>query len=113
MKSTLLLIFFLGLSTAFSQTSYSEEVNQVSSQIDGVRSKIVWVKSVPQEDSIAVAQGWYEQMGLQLDKLTDQKRNLIRTETGKRWVSIEEFEETSTEKQAILIADQTYIIEQH
>jgi len=111
MKSVFVILAMSFSVMTFSQTNYTEELQKVSSQIESIRVKRDWIKNDPVEDSIAVAQEWYAKMEDQLDALFDKKRNLIRNETGKRWVSIEEFEEIKVKKQQILLADDNFVIE--
>jgi hypothetical protein len=113
LKALVGITVFLLASNSFGQTSNSDLIENVSSQIESLRIKRDWAKSTPKEDSIAIAQGWYEKVEIQLAELFDKKRNLIKTETGKRWVSIEEFEAVLDKKKSVLLADENYIIEQN
>jgi len=97
----------------FSQVNSSEEIQKVSQQIESIRVKRDWIKNDPKEDSIAVSEGWYEKMDGQLKGLFDQKRTLMKTETGKRWVAIEEFQDLPQGKGEMMANDPRYIVEQN
>ena len=97
----------------YSQLNYSDEVQKISKQIESIRVKRDWVKTDPKEDSIAVSEGWYVKMDGQLKDLFDQKRTLIKTETGKRWVAMEEFEDLPQGKREMMANDPRYIVEQN
>jgi len=48
---------------------YSEKTANVEYLIAGINSKWNWISSIPTEDSIATAQGWYTVMGARRDEL--------------------------------------------
>ncbi|MBD3638087.1 MAG: hypothetical protein HUJ25_12105 [Crocinitomicaceae bacterium] len=84
----------------------------INDQIEAIRSKIEKVKADPTEHQIALDEGWYEDMNANLKKLFDKKRVIIKDQTGKTFVSIEEFDAFPPEKQDKLLQSDRHIIEQ-
>lgn len=112
MKSLFIILALCFYVMTYSQENYSEEVQKVSQQIESIRVKRDWIKNDPVEDSIAVSEGWYIQMEGRLEVLFEKKRSLMKTDTGKRWVSYEEFEKLPQEKREMMANDPRYIVEQ-
>ena len=129
MKKTLLLTFpkltsnligfpqllFLGIlffsSQIFAQEIEPSELDKVSFKIESIRAEIESVKSVKDENGLPVDKDWYKKLDKALRVLTDKKRNLIREQTGKKWVSIEEINKMPEEKKLIKMADPNCIFE--
>ncbi|MBD3636311.1 MAG: hypothetical protein HUJ25_03135 [Crocinitomicaceae bacterium] len=86
---------------------------QVDADIEAYRVKIEFVKSDPQEDSIATANGWYSEMNRKLDRLFDRKRQIIQSLYGKKWMSKEKFDTLLPEEKEFFMNNENYIIEQN
>lgn len=109
----------LGLSVN-AQVSYSgftqehiEELSKLDLQIESIRTKWEYVKNSESENALAIQEGWYDDMRMNLWQLFSQKRTIIRAETGKEFFSIEEFAELSLEKQQVVIDENKSLIEQN
>jgi len=111
LKFLLLSVILLFSSNIFAQYNNTEEIQQIDEQIESIRIKRDLVKNSPEEDSIAITQNWYILMDKQLAQLTAKKRKIIMDQTGKKWVSIEEFNDAPEKKKMILLSDDSYIIE--
>lgn len=109
---TLIALILFSLN-GISQSNQNLDLANVESQIQSFRAKIEHVKSSPSENTEAINSGWYNDMRTALNKLFDQKRNIIFTQTGKKWLSKEEFEEVPEKKKQIIINDSNFIIEQN
>jgi hypothetical protein len=99
-------------SSSFAQEANNYELESITKEMNNIRAKRDWVKSVPEENTIAITEGWYELVDQKLAILASRKRSIIKTQTGKRWISIEEFDGAPVEKQQAILSDTNYIVEQ-
>lgn len=78
-------------SVSFGQ-SEDPEIQNLTNQMTTLREKRDWVKSDPEENTLALQNGWYDMVEKNLSQLASKKRAIYLEQTGKRWISIEEFE---------------------
>lgn len=118
----IVLLFFIGLNTnnVYSQSQYEgysqqsiEKLKSIDAQILSQRTKRDWIKGNPEEDALAINEGWYEKNAETLKILFNQKRTIIREETGKDFVWIEKYENSSPETKIKMMDESKFIIEQH
>lgn len=119
MKS-IILIIALGMSVhASAQVNNSIEADkpvrtleQVESSINSIKVKMELVQANAEEDSIARAQGWYDQMNAQLDALNAERDQLMGVQPKKYHITKEEWSTMPREKQEyVLNHPETYTIE--
>lgn len=118
----IVLLFFIGLNTnnVYSQSQYEgysqqsiEKLKSIDAQILSQRTKRDWIKGNPEEDALAINEGWYEKNAETLKILFNQKRTIIREETGKDFVWIEKYENSSPETKIKMMDESKFIIEKH
>jgi hypothetical protein len=105
-------VLFVLVST-FSFSQQTESLESLNAQIESIRIKSDLIKADSLENEKAIEVGWFKTMKSQLAKLTHKKRKIILEQTGKKWFSIEEFQEMPFEKQQMVLNDANYLIEQN
>ncbi|MFT6504038.1 MAG: hypothetical protein ACJASQ_004178 [Crocinitomicaceae bacterium] len=92
-------------------TEHKAELVRIDSHINALRVKIEWVLSVPEEKKSAEASGWFTTIRNTMDELSEEKRIIIREETNKEFISIEEFADLSILDQKKVIDEGNSIVE--
>lgn len=87
-----------------------EKIQLIDEKINTYRIKRDYIKSNPIEDSIAISENWYQMINNELGILFNAKRNIIQYETGKRWISEEEFNLIPAKKQDLILNNPDFYI---
>ena len=113
---TIMLSFLVNYSIAQFNNSINqielnvEKIQLIDEKINTYRIKRDYIKSNPIEDSIAISENWYQMINNELGILFNAKRNIIQYETGKRWISEEEFNLIPAKKQDLILNNPDFYI---
>lgn len=105
-----LAFFFLSFN-AFSQVSQQTELDIINHKIESLRTKRNFVLNNPSEKAEAEQSGWFDEIDQHLNLLFGEKREIILSQTGKIFVSIEEFQLLPSDKQNSLVTSPKHILE--
>ena len=119
-KSNFMRFVFLVMILTFSNATLSqittgsseERLKKLNAQINALRAKRDFLKSDPVQDSIAKSVGWYSSTHSSLGELISEKTEIIKSTTGKTWISLEEMQEMYPEKLQVILSSSDYIIEE-
>jgi hypothetical protein len=109
----LMLVIFMSISNfTTAQNTPEQELESIENQIEAIRIKRTHVQNDPSQHSQALTDGWYGMVTESLKRLADKKRIIVLDQTGKNFISLEEFEMYPQDKKDKLLISPNHIIEQ-